>query len=257
LPAGTKVAAGQTVAKLENLDVQLEVQRLRGARNQQRLHLQNLKRRQVDDPEAAALVPAAVESVADVEERLRQRLAEQGRLVLKSPIDGTILPPHELHPPASPGTLPFWSGTPLDEQNRRCYLESGTLVCSVGDPNQIEAVLAIDQSEIGLVRTGQQVRLQIDNLPGVFLIGSIAQISEMDLRVAPRSLAAGGDLPSRLDPGGLAHPRSTTYQARVELDPARQRVLLGATGRAKIAVDARSLGWRLWRFLSRTFRLEL
>jgi hypothetical protein len=156
-----------------------------------------------------------------------------------------------------PGTLAHWSGTPLDKQNQQSYFETGTLVCLIGDPRRLEAILVIDQMEIGLVEPGQRVRLKFAQLPGVCLDGAIIEISEMDLRVAPRGLAAAGDLPTKLDQLGIARPRNTVFQARVELSPQDTPVLPGATGQAKIAVAPRSVGSRFLHYLSRTFRFDL
>src|SRR4029077_13887299 len=51
LPAGTHVDAGQTIAKLENPDVQVELARLNGDYELQKLRLANLQLLRGDDPE--------------------------------------------------------------------------------------------------------------------------------------------------------------------------------------------------------------
>ena len=61
-------------------------------------------------------------------------------------------------PPETPrrddpeGQLPEWSGTPLDEDLFRPYLEDGVLFCQIGDPQQYEAILVIDQADLEFVR---------------------------------------------------------------------------------------------------------
>jgi hypothetical protein len=91
----------------------------------------------------------------------------------------------------------------------------------------------------------------------VFLEGTIDAVAEADSRIVPRELAGAGELPQSVDTRGSSRLQSTSYQAHVTLDPHHERLLLGTTGRAKINVAARSLGWRLYRYLSYTFRLEL
>src|SRR5581483_3349686 len=52
LAAGSEVAVGEQVARLENLELNLEVERLRAGRNTQRLRVQNLERRRFNDAKA-------------------------------------------------------------------------------------------------------------------------------------------------------------------------------------------------------------
>ena len=93
---GEPVTAGQTLAKLENLDVTLEVAQLTGQRDTQRLHLATLQSRQGDDPAAAAEIPTAKEALADTEDRLARRNEDLARLTLTAPQAGTVLPPPRL-----------------------------------------------------------------------------------------------------------------------------------------------------------------
>jgi putative peptide zinc metalloprotease protein len=256
IPQG-KVQKGQTLARLENAEIELEVVQLRGQRDQQSLHLRHLKSQSVQGAQAAAQLPAATQELADLEERLRQREADQQRLTLVSPTEGVVLPPPlQILRESSTGELPRWTGTPLDAHNRGSFLETGTLVCSIGDPNRLEAMLAIDQTEIEAVRVGQRVRIQLDQSISGDLWGAITEIAKVDLKVAPRELN-GQELPTRRDEFGISRPVRPTYQARVELDAHEQILLNGAAGRAKIYAEPRSLARRLYRYVLNTFRFEL
>ena len=256
LPVGSEVKAGDTIARLENLDLRLDVERLQSGCNQQRLRVQNLERRQVSDAQAAAQLPAAQEGLSNIKRLLERRLTEQQRLTLTAPVAGKVIPPHTEPPHRLPDALGKWSGTPLDLENRQAYLETGTLFCRIGDPHRLEAILAVDQSELDLIEPGQQVRVQLDQLPGICLQGTIREVSKMDLRVVPRALMAAGDLPSQLDSQGIARPRGTVYRAR------RTRALHGQRsarchGLGQNYRRPRSLGSRLTQFLRQTFQLEL
>jgi putative peptide zinc metalloprotease protein len=256
LSAGTSVEKGQTIARLENLELQLEIQQLRSRLSQQRLHVQNLSSRRVTDPQAAALLPAATEGLADLERRVRQRSTDGQRLTLTAPAAGIVLPPPRRNLQQEPGALIGWSGTPLDSENRRAFLETGTLVCLVGDPRRLQAMLMIDQAEIEFVEVGEHVTLCLDETPGEFLEGTITEVAEDDSQIGPRQFEAAGPTAS-LSASGNSRARVTAYRARVEFALGEERLLLGGQGRAKIAVPSRSLGWRLYRFLSRTFRVDL
>ena len=59
-----------------------------------------------------------------------------------------------------------------------------------------------------------------NELPGEVLCSEVVIVSEEEMKVAPRRLAAkaGGDLPTITDPKtGLEHPQSTSFQARAPL----------------------------------------
>ena len=158
-------------------------------------------------------------SLADTEARLRQRQKDEESLVLRAPVAGTVLPPPRQSPKGpSAGQLGPWQGSPLDTRNRGCQLQIGTLLCQIGSPADVEAILVIDQSDVNYVRKDQRVRLVLDEKPGHIIRGTIVEVAKMDLKIAPRELAAGTDLPVRMDDKGLPHPLTTAYQALVRLD---------------------------------------
>ena len=156
--------------------------------------------------------------------------------------------------------MPYWSGTPLDEEHAQPYLKEGTLFCQVGDPRSLEAVLVIDQGDIDFVKDGQAVDLKLDALPHDTLEGKIERISKSNLKIAPRRIAtgAGGELPTKKDPEtGAERPQSASYQAIVPLTDDEGTMLVGLRGRAKIHTPWLSLGARLWRFIMNTFNFRL
>jgi putative peptide zinc metalloprotease protein len=253
---GESIRASDPVAVLENLDLQLEIARLRGQRNEQKLHLENLKHRQARDAAAAGQIPTAEQALADLDERLERRSDDEKRLVVKAPSSGTILPVR-LNPKSyAAGELETWSGMPLDEANRGSRLDTGTLLCQIGDPARLEASVVLDQRDIEFVRAGQEVRVQLDQSPDRVLSGTILEIAEIDLKVTPTELLPEGIVPTRQDESGVPRPVSTMYQARVSLSGAESSVLIGQAGRAKIYTAPLSIARRLSRYLSHTFRFE-
>ena len=252
--AGDKVESGETLAQLENSEIRMQVEKLTGQYNQQRLHLKNLKYRLLQDPSVGAQIPAAQEALADIEKRLRERQRDQQRLILTAPVGGTVLPPPSLRgQPNTPGQLKTWLGNPLDDRNLGCYLKTGTRFCLIGDPLRLEAVLFINQSDVMFVRTGQRVQIQLDELPGTTLGGTLTEIAKTDLKIIPPELAIEKSLPTRIAEDGLPRPLEALYQASVTLDDHDHRLLTGTRGRVKILVDPQPLGRRLYRYLSRTF----
>ncbi len=254
---GSSIGEGAPLAVLRNLDLELEVARLRGQRNEQKLRLENLNHRQTHDARAAAQIPVAEEALADLEERLARRLEDQERLVISAPASGTILPGRLRPRQYDPSELATWSGLPLDATNRGCFLETGTLLCQIGDPEKFEASVVLDQQDMEFIRAGQDVQIQLDEYPGRLLRGKIREIAEIDLKITPPELLPAGTLPTRPDESGVYRPAGTVYQARVTLEPAETPLVIGAAGRAKVHAPPLSLARRLARYLSHTFRFEL
>lgn len=253
---GERVVAGQTIARLENSEIALEIAQLAGERDTQRLHLATLQSRQGADSEAAAEIPTARQSLADIDARLARRQKDADRLTILAPQAGTVLPPPNVVARNEPGQLSTWSDTPLAPQNHGAYLETGTLVCLVGDPGQLEVVAIIDQADIDFVHAGEQAKIELDELPGQTIEGRVSDVAAVDLQVVPRALVAPGGVASRVDQSGTAHPLEAAYQARITLDARPYALRSGGAGRVKIVADAQSLGRRLARYLDRTFRFQ-
>jgi putative peptide zinc metalloprotease protein len=252
---GDSVSEGDIVAQLESLQLGQEIVKLEGDVRRQEKHLENLRRLQVTDEEVGVQIPAAQEALQDLRQQLADRLDDRRKLTIVSPRAGVLLPPRQRRDDLPTEELPEWTGTPLERENRNAWLATGTLLCLVGSPGELEGRLVIDQADIDLVHVGQEVRLRLDETPGEIVTGKIEEISQLDLDVAPPELVAAGVLPMR---AGSESPQlaGTAFLARVTLDGHDHPLLIRTTGEAKVLVEPASLAWRLWRYLSRTFRFE-
>ncbi|MCA9068782.1 MAG: HlyD family efflux transporter periplasmic adaptor subunit [Planctomycetaceae bacterium] len=253
---GTSVQPGDELGQLHNLDLQKEVQETIGRINVQEKKLENLRQLQRNNPAANELIPAAEQTLADLKSQLEERQENLQRLTIKAPVAGTVLPPMSQPKSKGQGELPEWSGSPLEERNRNCFLKVGTLFCLIGDAQKMEAVLVIDQADVQFVREGQRVRLKLSERPGEILTGTVQDVAQIDLKVTPRELIQHEDLPTRMNEQGRPELVSTSYQARVALDTDKASLLVGTTGSAKIETAPLSLASRLSRYLNRTFRLD-
>jgi putative peptide zinc metalloprotease protein len=251
---GERVSVGQTLATLTNREVDLDVARLEGQHRLQQTQLRNLHRQRVSEPGAGARIPQAEEALQQVEEQLRQRREDRSRLTIAAPAAGIVLPPPPRSEEAALGTRES-GASPLEQSSLGSFLKIGTLFCLIGDPRRLEAVLAIDQTDIELVRPGQDVSMQFAELPGETFEGEVLEIAEVDLPLGQRA-----DDPAELDePQGVIPPAPTAltetlYRARVSLDSGSHRLLQGFHGRAKVKVAAEPLATRLLRALSQTLR---
>jgi putative peptide zinc metalloprotease protein len=252
---GARVAINEPLARLENADLQREVEQLIGERNQRAQRFASLMRRQAD-AEAAAELPAAEKALADVEERLRRRQEELNRLVIRAPRAGAVYPPPDRVPVNSESKQPRWQGSPLDQKNLGCTLEAGDLLCVVGDADQHEAIVYVEESDAPFVEPDRYVRLWLDQFPNRRFTGTVTSDPQSAIHDAPSELAARREVAlteSREQKQRLLNP---LYPVRVALDSSDGELLIGASGRAKISSPPQSLGGRLIRAFERTFRFE-
>ena len=195
-----------------------------------RLHLSTLQSRQGADPEAAAEIPTARQSLADIDARVARRKKDADRLTIVAPTAGAVLPPPNIIAHNEPGQLSTWSDTPLASQNHGAYLETGTLLCLVGDPGHLEVVAIVDQADIDFVHVGQRAKIELDELPGQPIEGRVSDVAAVDLQVVPRRSSPRGEWPT-----GSIH-RATPIRWKQPIRPgsrsSRARMLCAAAARA-------------------------
>jgi putative peptide zinc metalloprotease protein len=254
VPLGQSVEAGQEIARLEEPRLKVTLTQWEGDLNQKRMQLEHLERRRVNEPNVAQNIPSAREAVRDLEQQLAQRQRDAERLVLRSPCAGTVLPAPHSRNITTPGSLPTWTGSPLEERNRGSYLREGTTLCLIGSPHSRAAVLLVNQDDINLVRVGQRVRTLWNELSGDILEGEIVELAALELDTLSSEAIVRLHLPARPTTSGV-RPIGTWYQARVKLDETDAPLLRGSAGTAKIVVEPQSLLSRFARWFTQTFPL--
>jgi len=258
---GTPVEQDQKLAEFQNRPLDRLIVKLEGEVALLEQRLRNFADRRLRDGDTIdALIPATQERLQEKKEELDHRIADRERLTLRAPIAGVVIPPAAVSRTNEQTTesteLPRWSGSPLDETNLGTTLATGTELCMIGQSDEFEAIIAIDQGDVEFVVPGQKVELLIDHVPNEILSGEIVDIAEIDLDVAPRELIEHDEFPTRLDAEGIPRPLATAYQARVRLNPVASQLIVRATGLAKIHSVPQSAGQRLLRFFRQTFRFR-
>jgi putative peptide zinc metalloprotease protein len=157
------------------------------------------------------------------------------------------------------GRLPTWEGTPFDSRNKGALVEPTDLICQIGDPDQMEAVLVIDQAYIDLVREGQPVRVLLEAYTHTAYESQIEEIAVTELKVASPGLSAsaGGRLETKTDASGQVRPLNTSYQARAPLVEVPVKLQTGLQGQARIYTGWQPLGRRIYRYCAKTFHFDL
>jgi putative peptide zinc metalloprotease protein len=259
---GEVVQAGDVIAVLENPELEMRLQDLEIEEAVAKIKLEKLRDRVFSDRSLAAQLETQQEILDSVQELKAKTQQEIDRLTIRAPISGVVISPPRREPKNSgQDQLPSWSGSPLDLHNRGAMLSSEDLLCEIGNADDFEAILAIDQGDVQLVREGQAVDLKLDSRRLETFSGVIREKSNEPLRVTSTSMSSqsGGDLQTEIDPAtGQVKPRNVTYQARVPLEVRPDDLPLrpGYRGSAKVHVDKKSLGQRLWRVIAQTFNFE-
>jgi putative peptide zinc metalloprotease protein len=281
LPANRKVTKGETIGQLKNTETEIELARLEGEQRLRKLRVEHLEKLRGVDREANDQLPTARAALADSERRLAERRSDIKRLTLVAPTDGVIIPaPRTI---SRVGTthatqLPTWSDSLLETTSTGAFVEPGTLVCMIGDPGRLSAVLLVNDTDVKRLQPGQTARLRIEQLPGQIIEGRIVEVSRHDVRETDDAKAARASLAPLM--AGIIPPGQSRaiYEARVELDmrplplgegrgegalissslPAPSSTLIiGGRGEAKVLTERITLARRIMRYLAQTFRLPM
>ena len=257
---GAVVSAGDELAVLSSVDLDLQIADLEGKATGYETRLASLQRERFSDPAAGLEIGTVEESLASVREQLARKQQDRRELRLVAPRGGVVLPPASVKPPADgSGRLPGWSGNALDDRVLGAFFQEGTVLCMVGDPGQLEAVMVVDQTEVEFVAEGQRVDLKLDSFPWQTFTGTVAQIAETHIEVGSERLSvkAGGQVPTETDPSGREIPISTSYEALMTLDDAEAVLTPGMRGTGRIQVGSRTVGQWLLRLLWQTFNFRM
>jgi putative peptide zinc metalloprotease protein len=254
------VREGDPIAILENPDLEIRLAELQGEERMAETQLTNIQYRSRGDQSLKAQIETQEELLASIRSMREKTAEELDRLTIRAKREGYVIPPPSRAPQdTGDGRLPGWTGSPLDEKNRRAMLTADDVICEIGSSRDLEAVLIVDQGDVKLVREGQAVDLKLDARRLETFTGKITEMSNQPIASASMSMSSqtGGDLQTEIDPAtGQIKPRSISYQARVPLEDNEFPLRPGYRGSAKIHVDPMSLGTRLWLVIAKTFNFE-
>jgi putative peptide zinc metalloprotease protein len=260
---GQEVQSGDVLLTLTNADLELELLDLKGRCDSAKQVIQNLNRQRYSDRATIDQIQMAEEVYKSAVDQYEQKKKEHDRLAITVPsgVSGTIIPPPSRQDRMSKahGRLPSWEGTPFDRRNQGALITPTDLICQIGEPSDMEAVLVIDQSYIDLIRTGQPVRLLLEADTHKAIDSKIEDMASTELKVASNSMSAakGGRLETKMDEAGQMRPLNTSYQAKAPLGNVAADLEAGMQGQARIYPGWQPLGRRLLRFWSKTFHFDL
>jgi putative peptide zinc metalloprotease protein len=262
---GQTVVQGQKLAQLSNVDIDLAITQLQAKCDQAKARLDSLSRERYYEsrPQAANELEEAQKQLAATQKQLEEKRRDKEKLSLLAPKAGTVFPPPwKTKQENAFGRLGTWTATPMEPRNLGCLLEQGTPFCEIGQPEQMEAVLVVDQADIQFIKEGQTVKIKLDHLPHDIMEAKVAEIAPSKLEAVSQRLAtkAGGEVPTKTDPSGVERPQSPSYQVLVPLDDPNRLLRMGLRGQGRVYMNSdqwQTLAQRAYRLFNQTFNFRL
>jgi hypothetical protein len=254
---GESVQRGQLLARLRDLDMQLQLEGLTGRVQEVGAQLATLSIRAQQFPALFAEIATMRTVHADLRRQQATLRDEEQRLKVRAPVDGVVLRPLAEYGGPRPDTIELHAhaGAPLDWPNRGGYLNKGELICLVGQPHDLHAVAEVDATDVGMITIGDQVRLRFNQHPGETYQGIVTEIGLSDLHAWERQ---SGKLPvvgvrEAVLSDGFS---SAQYSVRMKLDQHPPWVRHGSGGVARIVTGHQTVARMIQRFCYRVFRFH-
>jgi hypothetical protein len=255
---GHKVRRGNRVAQLRDQELQLKLETLTGRLNEIQAQLATMTIQAQQFPVLFAEIATLRTLHADLHRQQETLRDEQQRLTICAPADGLVLraPSKYAGPDSNTLELRQWTGAPLDRLNRGCYLNSGDLVCLVGDPLQLQAVAQVDAESVGLMTVGNSVRMKIHQNAGETIRGQVVEIGLSDVRVPEMNSEhyQAANFRNAVFTTGFSPAQ---YYVRIKLENHPTWVRHGSGGVARIVTGHQTVAQMIQRFCRRVFRFHV
>jgi putative peptide zinc metalloprotease protein len=240
LKPGTHVQAGDVVAELRDPQVTVALAKHTGEFAVKQAHFQQLNTLRALESRISLQLPTAKAELTDAESQLAQYQRRADELVVRSPIAGTIVAPPMIEVEQTPDRLRNWSGSPLEARNQGCWVEPGTVLCMVGNPQKLSALVTVEERDVADIQPGDQVKILLESAPVRIVTGTVKQVAS---RATEPHSEPGSELAERF------------HVIEVELARDEALAAVGTGGSAKIAASHTTLGKMGLEFLKRRLRM--
>ena len=150
-------------------------------------------------------------------------------------------------------------GVPLPETLGQ-WLKSGKPFCEVGDPHKLEAHLILDQGDIDLISVNRRAWVKVYGDSEITWKSYVEEVAKRNREEIPPEMsnAAGGEIATKQDQKtGQAKPQTAVYEVIIPIENPHLVLQPGLRGFAKIDGGTHTLGWWLWRLITKTFHFTL
>ena len=238
---GTQVKRGDLIARLVNPEMEINLTQQQGTYAVNLVRYNQLNTLRAIDPQLQHKLPTAQEALHDSQQQLQEIRQQTEELLIHAPVDGTVIRPPAVEPTSVQNDLlPKWSGSPLEPKNLGCWIEPGTVLCTVADPQNLEALLALDQADVPEVQPGQRVRLLLEAAPLKIVEGEVLQVATR-AAIQPQEQLPAAD--------------EKMHLVQIKLDQQLPTLMVAGRGTAKIEVSRRTIGARITSELQRLLHL--
>lgn len=259
---GQKVAAGDLLAELENLESLLKFSKLKSDGDEIKSEIQSIERSRDTSSVTTNKLNELKESHATNLDSLRQYEEVVLSFRVTAPRDGDVIPEWTSDRRETSGQLESWAGSPLAKENLGTSLSSGTKLCTIGDLTSFDAVLVVNEHDIRFVKEGQTVSLLLDSNSLHRILGQIGTIAAKESEDLPGSLSTekGGSIALQTPTTSNApdrRPADEHFEASVVLPECANKLSSGLRGQARIRVGSRTLIVMGQQYFYRSFRKAL
>ena len=193
------------------------------------------------DRESRAMSRQHQQMATDLEPALDKVIEQIGKLTLIAERDGKVM------------------GVPHRETTGQ-WLKTGNPFCEIADPHKLEAHMILDQSDIDLVRRDRRAWIKIYGDSEITRRSYVADVAPKNRDEIPAELSnlAGGEIATKQDEKtGKVKPLTAVYEVIIPIDNRNLALQPGLRGFAKIDGGTHTLGWWLWRLITKTFHFTL
>ncbi len=265
---GQQVKKGQTLARLSNIDLELQLMASKGQLAEKE-HQLNIMRATAGTPGAQLdgldEITGEIANLKVITKDIERRV---GKMTLTSPIDGTVLETPFQYQASGPGEI--------QNVDHRCLLygnhdnvsaQRGQRFCEIADVTKWYALVILTEHQIKFAEKGQAVKIKLYAQPGKVLESKVeSKPGPTDLSIdrESRDSATPGQPQSpgtRQRPPDLSNEmvaalqqQDFQYSARVPLPETDIEMKIGLGGQARLFTGYRSIGKRIWWWINQNFR---
>lgn len=251
----SKVEAGDQIFRLADESFELQLEELAGRLAQQESRVLNLEARSARTPEVQNEIPLARELLRNLRQQHRRMQDRKSQLHGYAAIGGTVFPPPVSHRVRGSELDPvFYSGTPLDPVNAGCWIEAGTQLCTIGNPETMQATLLANEHQLKLIRRGQRASVLPASVSLGIIPGRVTAIGKTRQDMAPEQYLPDDRIVVVPQADGTKALVNPLWEVRVRWAGSPQFLEPGMRGTARIQVRSMTLLTRFLRWVNVTFQ---
>jgi len=257
IQAGSRVKAGDVLARLTNGDLELKIAEAEGDIARRTAAAAGIRLRQLESGSGDSSLAAAEELLESARRRLQLLKLAQSELIIRSPRAGIVFPARNV-PQLSvrdPNRQSLFRSSEVLDGTRRCFwLQPQTQLCTVGEYSDLRALACVRQTDVELLSANADASLRFDSLPSDALAGLLEAVSDTALQTVPPELTVAQRIPT--DATGAPESGSVWYPLTVRpMNIGSSTAPLYATGTAFLEAAPASVWSRIRRLAGLTFSL--